>query len=132
MSAKNRKLRKLSSFKDIEERFRNNTANRIERARYWEIKSMADSVPADFNELWDYAEKQLKQFGFKAQEGVLVGEYPPSVQELWNAVKGIFLAQTELIRLWDQPVRVESKIKEIQSQLVQHYLNINSSRNTNT
>jgi hypothetical protein len=132
MSAKDRALTKFSSFKDLETKFQNNVANRIERENYWLIKSVGDSVPADLNELWEYANEQLKQSDAKALDGVLVGEYDPQVQELWSAVQGIYLAQNELIRLWAQPVKVESKIKEIKSQLVDYFLTINSLRNTNT
>ena len=132
MSAKDRALRKLASFKDLEAKFQNNVANRIEREHYWLLKSVGDSVPADLNELWEYANEQLKQAGAKALDGVLVGEYDPQVQELWSAVQGIYLAQIELIRLWAQPVKVESKIKAIKSQLVDYFLTINSLRNTNT
>lgn len=132
MSAKDRALSKFSTFKDLETKFQNNVANRIERENYWLLKSVGDSVPADLNELWEYANEQLKQAGAKALDGVLVGEYYPQVQELWSAVQGIYLAQNELIRLWDQPVKVESKIKEIKSQLVDYFLTINSLRNTNT
>jgi hypothetical protein len=132
MSAKDRALRKFSSFKDLEAKFQSNVANRIEREHYWLLKSVGESVPADINDLWEYANEQLKHLDPKQTlDGVLVGEYEPQVQELFEARRGIYLAQLELFKLWDQPVRVESKIKEIQSQLVQHYLNINSSRNTN-
>lgn len=132
MSAKDRALSKFSNFKDLETKFQNNVANRIERENYWLLKSVGDSVPADLNELWEYANEQLKQAGAKALDGVLVGEYDPQVQELWSAVQGIYLAQNELIRLWAQPVKVESKIKEIKSQLVDYFLTIDSLRNTNT
>jgi len=132
MSAKDRALSKFSNFKDLETKFQNNVANRIERENYWLLKSVGDSVPADLNELWEYANEQLKQSDAKALDGVLVGEYDPQVQELWSAVQGIYLAQNELIRLWAQPVKVESKIKEIKSQLVDYFLTIDSLRNTNT
>ena len=132
MSAKDRALSKFSNFKDLETKFQNNVANRIERENYWLLKSVGDSVPADLNELWEYANEQLKQAGAKALDGVLVGEYDPQVKELWSAVQGIYLAQNELIRLWAQPVKVESKIKEIKSQLVDYFLTIDSLRNTNT
>ena len=133
MSAKDRALRKFSSFKDLEAKFQSNVANRIEREHYWLLKSVGESVPADINDLWEYANEQLKHLDPKQTlDGVLVGEYDPQVQELWSAVQGIYLAQNELIRLWAQPVKVESKIKEIKSQLVDYFLTINSLRNTNT
>jgi hypothetical protein len=132
MSAKDRALRKLASFKDLEAKVQSGTANRIEKERYQALKSVDDSVPADIDDLWKYANEQLKQWGAKALDGVLVGEYDPKVQELWGAVQGIYLVQNELIRLWAQPVKVESKITEIKSQLVENYLKINSSRNATT
>jgi hypothetical protein len=132
MPANRRATSKLSSFKDLEAKFKSNVANRVERERYWLLKSVGESVPADIDNLWEYANEQLKQSGAKALDGVLVGEHDPKVQELWSAVQGIYLAQNELIRLWAQPVKVESKIKEIKSQLVDYFLTINSLRNTNT
>jgi hypothetical protein len=133
MSAKNRKLNKLASATNLEAKVLNGTANRIEKERYQALKSVGDSVPADLNELWEYANEQLKHLDPKQTlDGVLVGEHDPKVQELFEARRGIYLGQLELFELWDQPVKVATKIKEIQSQLVENYLKINSSRNTTT
>jgi hypothetical protein len=133
MSAKNRKLNKLASATNLEAKVLNGTANRIEKERNQALKSVGDSVPADLNELWEYANEQLKHLDPKQTlDGVLVGEHDPKVQELFEARRGIYLGQLELFELWDQPVKVATKIKEIQSQLVENYLKINSSRNTTT
>jgi len=133
MSAKNRKLNKLASATNLEAKVLNGTANRIEKERYQALKSVGDSVPADLNELWEYANEQLKHLDPKQTlDGVLVGEHDPKVQELFEARRGIYLGQLELFELWDQPVKVATKIKEIQSQLVENYLKINSSRNATT
>jgi hypothetical protein len=131
MSAKDRALRKLASFKDLEARVQSGTANRIEKERYQALKSVGDSVPADLNELWQYANEQLKHLDPKQTlDGVLVGDHDPKIQELFEARRGIYLAQLELFELNDQPVKVDTTIKEIQSQLVENYLKIDSLRNT--
>ena len=133
MSAKYRRLSKLASLKDLEAKVQSGSANRIEKERYQALKSVGDSVPADINDLWEYANKQLKHLSNPQHtlDGVLVGEHDPKVQELFKARRGIYLAQLELFKLWDQPVKVDTKIKEIQSQLVEHYTTINNLRTTN-
>lgn len=133
MSSKNRKMNKALSIKDLEARVLGGTASRIDKERYLALKSVGDSVPADINELWQYANENLKHLDPKITlDGVLVGEHDLRVQELFEARRGIYLAQLELFKLWDQPVKVSTKIKEVQSQLVKHYLTINNLRNTNT
>lgn len=133
MSAKNRKLNKLASATNLEAKVLNGTANRIEKERHQALESIVGSVPADLNELWKYANEQLKHLDPKQTlDGVLVGDHDPKIQELFEARRGIYLGQLELFKLWDQPVKVATKIKEIQSQLVEHYLTINSLRITNT
>jgi hypothetical protein len=133
MSAKGRAINKGLSAKDLRAKVLSGSANRIERERDQALKSVGDSVPADLNELWEYANEQLKHLDPKQTlDGVLFGEHDPKIQELFEARRGIYLGQLELFKLWDQPVKVDTTIKEIQSQLVDNYLKINSSRNTNT
>jgi len=133
MSAKNRALSKLVGVKDLEAKVKIGTANRIENERYQALKSVGESVPADLNDLWEYANEQLKHLDPKQTlDGVLVGDHEPIIQELFEARQGIYLAQLELFNLWDQPVKVDIKIKEIQSKLVENYLKINLLRNSNT
>lgn len=133
MSAKDRALSKLASLKDLEAKVQSGSANRIEKERYQALKSVGDSVPADINDLWEYANEQLKHLSNPQHtlDGVLVGEHDPKVKELFEARRGIYMAQLELFKLWDQPVKVDTKIKEIQSQLVEHYTTINNLRTTN-
>lgn len=131
MSAKGRGINKGLSAKDLRQKVLNGTANRIEKERHQALESIAGSVPADLNELWEYANEQLKHLDPKQTlDGVLVGEHDPKVQELFEARRGIYLGQLELFKLWDQPVKVATKIKEIQSQLVENYLKIDILRNT--
>ena len=133
MSAKGRGINRGLSAKDLREKVLTGTANRIEKERHQALESIVGSVPADINELWDYANEQLKHLDPKQTlDGVLVGDHDPKVQELFKARRGIYLSQLALFELWDQPVKVATKITEIQSQLVEHYLTINSLRNTNT
>ena len=133
MSAKNRKLNKLASATNLEAKVLNGTANRIEKERHQALESIVGSVPADLNELWKYANEQLKHLDPKQTlDGVLVDDHDPKIQKMFEARRGIYLGQLELFKLWDQPVKVATKIKEIQSQLVEHYLTINSLRITNT
>ena len=133
MSAKGRGINRGLSAKDLRDKVLNGTANRIEKERHQALESIVGSVPADLNELWAYANEKLKHLDpNQTLDGVLVGDHDPKVQELFEARRGIYLGQLELFKLWDQPVKVATKIKEIESQLVENYLKINNSRNTTT
>ena len=138
MSAKNRAINKSLRRTDLESFVAENgllDSIQLRRLKRWDVLDSlrSDLAPADINELWDYANEQLKHLDpIQTRTGVLVGEHDPRVQEFFEARRGIYLAQLELFKLLDNPTESESKIREIQSQIVEHYSKISSSRNTNT
>lgn len=138
MSAKNRAINKSLRRTDLESFVAENgllDSIQLRRLKRWDVLDSlrSDLAPADINELWDYANEQLKHLDpIQTRTGVLLGEHNPRVQEFFEARRGIYLAQLELFKLLDNPTESESKIREIQSQIVEHYSKISSSRNTNT
>jgi hypothetical protein len=137
MSAKDRENNKALTRSDLESfRAENGQLDPIQarRLKRWEaLDSLrADLAPADINDLWEYANEQLKHLDpTQTRTGVLVGEHDPKVQELFEARRGIYLGQLELFKLLDNPSEVKSRVGEIRSQIVEHYATINSLRNTN-
>lgn len=138
MSAKDRAIRKSLRRSDLESFVADNgllDPIQLRRLKRWDVLDSLRSelAPADINELWEYANDQLKHLDPKQTlDGVLVGDHDPKVQELFEARRGIYLAQVELFRLLDNPSEVKSKVAEISSQVVKHYATLTRLRNTTT
>lgn len=138
MSAKDRAIRKSLRRSDLESFVADNgllDSIQLRRLKRWDVLDSlrSDLAPADINELWDYANEQLKHLDpIQTRTGVLVGEHDSKVQELFEARRGLYLAQVELFKLLDNPSEVKSRVGEIRSQIVEHYATLNRLRNTNT
>ena len=135
MSAKDRKINKALKRSDLESFVAKNgqldpiQARRLKRWK--ELDSLrSDLAPADINELWQYVNDQLKHLDPKQTiDGVLLGEHDPIIRELFEARRGIYLAQLELFELLDNPREVGDKVSLIQSLIEQHYATLQRTRN---
>jgi hypothetical protein len=138
MSAKDRAIRKSLRRSDLESFVADNgllDPIQLRRLKRWDVLDSLRSelAPADINELWEYANEQLKHLDPKQTlDGVLVGEDDPIIQELFEARRGIYLAQVELFKLLDNPSEVKSRVGEIRLQIVEHYATLKRLRNTKT
>jgi len=135
MSAKDRAINKALKRSDLESFVAKNgqldpiQARRLKR--WEELDSLrSDLAPADINDLWQYVNDQLKHLDPKQTiDGVLLGEHDPIIRELFEARRGIYLAQLELFELLDNPREVEDKVSLIQSLIEQHYATLQRTRN---
>jgi hypothetical protein len=138
MSAKDRAINKSLRRTDLESFVADNgllDPIQLRRLKRWDLLDSlrSDLAPADINELWEYANEQLKHLDpIQTRTGVLLGEHDPIIQELFEARRGTYLGQLELFKLLDNPSEVKSKVVEIRSQLIEHYSTINNLRNTTT
>jgi len=131
MSAKDRAINKSLNIRELRAKVQNGTANRIEIERVNQINSLSASVPANINDLWEWANDKLKYLipDHPISEP-LEGEHDSIIRELFEARREAYLAQLELFELWDQPVKAQTRINEISSKFVEAYLTIDRLRNT--
>jgi len=134
MSAKDRAINKALKRADLESFVAKNgqlDPIQLRRLRRWEIlDSKSNLAPADINDLWQYVNDQLKHLDPKQTiDGVLLGEHDPIIRELFEARRGIYLAQLELFELLDNPREAEDKVSLIQSLIEQHYATLQRTRN---
>jgi uncharacterized protein (DUF433 family) len=95
--------------------------NRIRRWKLLDYRTKG-LAPADIKEIWAYANEKLKHLDPKYTiNGTLEGEHDLSTQFLFEARRGIYLAQLEIFKLMDNPLNDYALILSVQSEVARHY-----------
>lgn len=127
MSAKDRAINKSLTRSELESFVaKNGQLDHIQRGRMrrWKLLDYRTKglAPADINELWAYVNEKLAHLDPKYTiSGVLEGKHELLIEQLFEARRGIYLAQIEIFKLMDNPLNNYARILGIQSEVARHY-----------